>query len=78
MTTLDKIKERIPSYMLFLLLAIVYLGCGFLVGYHTGYNTGQKDYIMYIEKLLEGVKANHADKAEAPAVKPEEVKKIEE
>lgn len=67
---LDKIKEQIPSYMLFLLLSIVYLGCGFLVGYHTGYSMGQKDYIMYIEKLLEGVKANHISTAN-----PEDVKK---
>lgn len=75
MNTLKKVKENFPSYMLFLFLAVIYLGCGFLVGYHTGYQTGQKDYIMYIEKLLEGVKANHADKADAPAVTQEEVEK---
>lgn len=76
MNSLQKIWKQIPSYLLFVMLACVYLGCGFLVGYHTGYKAGQNDYIMYIEKLLEGVKANHADKAEAPAptITPQDAK----
>lgn len=67
---MSALKNKIPSYLLFVVLAGVYLGCGFLYGYHSGYKAGQADYIMYIEKVLEGVKANHADKAEAPTPTP--------
>lgn len=48
MTILKKIQEKIPSCALQLLLAIVYLGCGFLIGYHQG----QRNYVKFLEKLL--------------------------
>lgn len=44
--------KKIPGFILMTLLAIVYLGCGFIVGYHQGYKAGQKDYISYINHLL--------------------------
>ena len=59
MNTLEKIYKKFPSYMLFVMLACVYLTCGFIFGYHTGYKSGQKDYIIHIEKILEDVKSNH-------------------
>ena len=45
--------KKIPSVILFVLLAIVYLACGYVVGYHQGYKFGQKDYIEYVNKVLE-------------------------
>jgi hypothetical protein len=44
--------KKIPSVVLFVLLAIVYLACGYVVGYHQGYKFGQKDYIEYVNKVL--------------------------
>lgn len=48
--------KKIPGFILFILLSIVYLGCGFVIGYHQGYKAGQDDYIIYINKLFEDVK----------------------
>jgi hypothetical protein len=38
------------------LLALVYIACGYVIGYHQGYKAGQEDYIIYINKLFEDVK----------------------
>jgi hypothetical protein len=46
------IFNKIP-YLLYILLAVVYLGCGYMIGFHQGYKTGQRNYISYIEKLLD-------------------------
>jgi hypothetical protein len=48
--------KKIPSFILFILLALVYIGCGFVIGYHQGYKAGQEDYIVYINKFFEDVK----------------------
>lgn len=63
--------KKIPSVLLFVLLAAVYIGCGFIVGYHQGYKAGQEDYIVYINKLFEDVKAR-------PAPVTQETPKVEE
>jgi len=60
--------KKIPSFFLFVLLAIVYIGCGFVIGYHQGYKAGQEDYIIYINKLFEDVKIRPAE-VESPAAK---------
>ena len=44
--------RKLPSFVLFLLLALVYLGCGYVAGYYQGYRAGQNDYMIYIENLL--------------------------
>jgi hypothetical protein len=43
--------KKMPLFVLFLGLAIIYTALGFLFGYATGYSQGQADYIVYIEKL---------------------------
>jgi hypothetical protein len=53
-----KFIKKIPSIILFVLLAIVYLACGFVLGYNQGYKNGQNDYIQYINKVLEGSRLN--------------------
>jgi hypothetical protein len=45
--------KKIPSVLLFVLLAVVYITCGFVIGYHQGYREGQEDYIIYINNILE-------------------------
>jgi len=65
--------KKIPSFVLFVLLAVVYIGCGYVIGYHQGYKNGQEDYIIYINKLFEGVKMQDFDKIE-PAEKKVEKK----
>lgn len=60
--------KKIPSFILFVLLAVVYIGCGFVIGYHQGYKAGQEDYIIYINKLFEDVKMKPIE-AEPPAKK---------
>jgi hypothetical protein len=64
--------KKIPSVVLFVLLALVYIGCGFIVGYHQGYKAGQEDYIIYINKLFESVKMQDFDKVDpkVPAADP--------
>ena len=45
--------KKIISFILFIALTGVYLTCGYIVGYHRGYKTGQADYIEYINKAIE-------------------------
>lgn len=56
--------KKIPSFVLFVLLALVYIACGYVIGYHQGYKAGQEDYIIYVNKLFEGVKMQDFDKIE--------------
>lgn len=68
--------KKIPSFVLFVLLAIVYIFCGYVIGYHQGYKAGQEDYIIYINKLFEDVKMQDFDKiTPAPKVEPKTVEK---
>jgi len=41
-----------PSYLLFILMAIVYFACGFIVGFYKGYHSAQKD-LFFISCLIE-------------------------
>lgn len=43
-----------PSYILFILLSIIYFLCGYAVGFYQGYYAGQKDYSVYINEVFEG------------------------
>lgn len=43
--------KKIPLFVLFVGLAIIYTALGFMLGYATGYQQGQADYVGYIEKL---------------------------
>lgn len=45
--------KKIPSILLLVVLTIVYLVCGFVIGYHQGYKNGQEDYIVYINNVIE-------------------------
>lgn len=36
-----------PSYLLFIIMAIIYFFCGFILGFYQGYTFGQKD-LFYI------------------------------
>lgn len=47
-----KILKKIPSFILLLILTVIYLGAGFLIGYHEGYKAGQSDYMEYINKIF--------------------------
>ena len=58
------ILKKIPSVFLFVLLALVYMTCGYVIGYHTGYKAGQDDYIIYINKIFDNVKSQDWDKIE--------------
>ena len=58
------ILKKIPSVALFVLLALVYITCGYVVGYHNGYKAGQDDYIVYINKIFDNVKSQDWDKIE--------------
>jgi hypothetical protein len=40
------------SFFLIIVLTIVYVSCGYLVGYHRGYKEGQRNYVSYIESML--------------------------
>jgi len=55
--------KKIPSVLLFLLLALVYITCGYVIGYHQGYKAGQEDYIVYINKVLENADVGKIDNA---------------
>lgn len=46
-------KFKGPSYLLFILMAIVYFACGFILGFYKGYYSGQKD-LFYISCPIEG------------------------
>lgn len=54
--------KKIPSALLFMLLALVYITCGYVIGYHQGYKAGQEDYIVYINKVLENADVGKTDK----------------
>lgn len=53
---MKNIIKKIPSVILFTLMTAIYLTCGYLFGYHQGYLAGQKDYIVYINEILETAK----------------------
>lgn len=53
---IKKIVKGIPSFVLFVLLAVIYLGGGYILGYNQGYRAGQEDYIAYLNKILEGLR----------------------
>jgi hypothetical protein len=44
------IKE-LPSYILLLILTVIYVGCGFVIGYYYGYTDGQTDYVKHLNQL---------------------------
>ena len=54
--------KKIPSILLLVLLTVIYLTCGFVIGYHQGYKAGQEDYIMYINKVLGSTSSDVGDK----------------
>jgi len=56
-----KFIKKIPSVLLFTMLAIVYIACGYVIGYHQGYKSGQEDYIIYINKVLENANVVKTD-----------------
>lgn len=64
---MKNIFKKIPSFVLFVVLAVVYVGCGYVVGYHQGYKAGQEDYIAYINRLFDDIKLQ--------TVAPEKTKK---
>lgn len=43
--------KKIPAFFFFIILSLVYLACGYVVGYYIGYNNGQTDYENYINEL---------------------------
>lgn len=57
-----RLLKKIPSIVLFVLLAIVYITCGYIVGYHQGYKAGQEDYIIYINKVFDDIKIQEIEK----------------
>lgn len=50
-----KFLKKIPTALSFILLTLVYIACGYVIGYHQGYKAGQKDYIIYMNKVLDNV-----------------------
>lgn len=56
-----KFIKKIPAAFLFMMLAFVYITCGYVIGFHQGYKSGQEDYIIYINKVLENVNVNKND-----------------
>jgi hypothetical protein len=61
---IKKILKSVPSFVLFVALAVVYLGAGYFLGYHEGYKAGQEDYIEYLNKIFEGLKMTDFDALE--------------
>jgi len=47
-----KILLRLPIFAMHLLMAFIYLVFGYLIGYYFGYQSGQQDYIDYLNKLF--------------------------
>lgn len=47
------ILKKFTSIFLFLILAIVYMICGYLIGFNQGYQAGQEDYLIYINKIFD-------------------------
>jgi hypothetical protein len=43
--------KKMPAFFLFLILSIVYLACGYMIGYYIGYTNGQQDYENYLNEL---------------------------
>lgn len=53
-----QLYKQIPATVLYLLLAVTYIACGYVIGYHQGYKSGQKDYIIYMNNILENNESN--------------------
>lgn len=49
---IKKTIDSIPSFVLFLILSIVYFGCGYMIGHYQGYKLGQENYYKYVTELL--------------------------
>ena len=45
--------KKIPNALLLIGVAIIYVGCGYLIGYYQGYQAGQIDYINYINQIFQ-------------------------
>lgn len=47
-----KILKKMPNYIIFLILTIIYVFCGFMVGYNEGYKDGKIAYMNYINNMF--------------------------
>jgi len=45
--------KKLPLYLMFLIMSIIYLICGFIAGYFYGYKSGQIDYQQYLETFFD-------------------------
>lgn len=37
--------KKIPYFIMLLILSMIYLSCGYLIGYYNGYNQAQKECV---------------------------------
>ena len=56
-----KFIKQIPFVMLLIVLTLSYILCGYIIGYHQGYRTGQRDYVGYLNRILENGVATKPD-----------------
>jgi hypothetical protein len=43
--------KKIPMFIVLSVISLLYLIIGFLVGYYFGYQSGQEDYLNYLNNL---------------------------
>jgi hypothetical protein len=48
---MKEILKKIPTFVFMFLLALLYLACGYLVGYYQGYQSGQDDYADLLQQV---------------------------
>lgn len=43
--------QILPTIVIYVLLTIIYLACGYVVGHHDGYKNAEKEYSKILNKI---------------------------